>query len=692
MTLYPAIQNSFTGGEMTPRLLGRSDLEKYYSSCRTLVNFIPMAHGGAIFRSGTYYIGPTKNENKVAVLIPFNFSDEQTYVLEFGHQYMRIFRDQGQLANGGTITEIATPWTSDQVRQLKVAQQADVMFIAHPDVAPRVLKRLAGDDSLPATWDLSAFDYEWGPYLDINATDLTLTPSAATGTGITITASDDLFESTDVDRLIRLSNSGSGVEIWGEAKITAYVSATQVTADVIVNFATLAATTDWRLGAWSNTTGWPWCVAIFQERLYWGGTNANPMIIVGSQFANYYRYQQSKFSDGSVRDHDAFVRFLYDNEVNGIVNIRPKRKGMVLFTTAGEWTGSAQSEYEAITPGNFYVEKHTGYATAVDMPVTLAGSELLFWQNGGRRLRELRYSFQDDGLVARNLSLRSEHITAKGAIDAAYQEEADQVLWAVRDDGVLVGFTYERAEDVTAWHRHLLGGSSPTRNHAEVESVACIREGTNDILYLIVKRKINGQERRYVEWMNPLFTPNSEQEDAFHVDCGISYDGAPEDEFSGLDHLEGETVSVLADGAVHPDCAVVDGAITLDDEYSVVHVGLPYTGELEPMPFVLQGRGGISSHGQKLRVAEVKVYFHNTLGGRVGSIPVNDDDDEGEWEELQYHKAGDSMDTAPSLFTGYKIVSIPQSTDELVTVFVKQDTPLPMTVLSMTAEIVVDDS
>src|SRR5210317_1417763 len=265
---------NFTGGELSPRLDGRNDLQKYPTGCKTLENMIIFPHGSAARRSGTQFISEIKDSTKKTRLIPFEFSTTQTYMLEFGNQYIRFYKDKGQILSGGSAYEISSPYLEAELFDIKFAQSADVMYLVHPNHETSKLSRTGH-----TSWSLDEVEFTDGPYLAVNTTSTTMSPSATTGSGITITASANTFVSTDVGRLINFSN--------GYAKITAFSSATSVTIDIKDDFDNTTATADWKLGAFSDTTGHPSCVSFYEQRLVFAGTTSEPQTIFFSKAGDY---------------------------------------------------------------------------------------------------------------------------------------------------------------------------------------------------------------------------------------------------------------------------------------------------------------------------------------------------------------------------------------------------------------------
>jgi hypothetical protein len=304
-------------------------------------------------------------------------------------------------------------------------------------------------------------------------------------------------------------------------------------------------------------------------------------------------------------------------------------------------------------------------------------------QRAGRKVRELAYVYEVDGFRSPDMTVLSEHITESGLISSDYQQEPWSIVWFVRNDGQLVGLTYERDQDVIGWHRHIFGGSY-SGGDSIVESVACIPtpDGTADETWLIVKRTIDGTTRRYIEYITPRFD-SDQTEDAFFVDCGLTYDSTPATAISGLDHLEGETVSILADGATHPDRTVSAGQITLSRSASVVHVGLAYESNIETLNIEAGAADG-TSQGKTKRIHRLNIRLFKTLGLMFG--PSSD-----KLDRMTFRTSADEMGNPPALFTGDKSINWNGYYEVEGIVYLRQDQPLPLTILGIMPQLVTQD-
>ena len=680
------IFTNFTAGELSPRLEGRVDLQKYPNGCKTLENMIVQKHGPASRRGGFYFASEVKDSNKKTRLLPFEFSATQAYIIEFGDQYVRFYKNYGQIQSGpfeevfdndfnkGSTFEVSTPYLEAELFELVITQSADVLYIAHKNHAPRTLSRLSD-----TSWTLAVITFLDGPYNSVNATDTTLGLSATTGTGVTITASavtgindDQGFLTTDIGRFIRFEDA-SNKETY--LKITARADTTHVTADFIGPDASATTPqTGWRLGAFSDTTGYPSVVTFFEQRLVWAATTTRPQSLFFSVSADFENHAPTDV-DGDVLDDSGFVYTIATDQVN---TIRWMRSGKVLSigTAGGEFIVSQGDQNSPLSPTNTRVVRQTTFGSAAVTPPQV-GNSVLFLQRASRKVREYVYQFETDAFTAPDLSILSEHITEGGIIEIAYQQEPDSIVWMARADGKLVGMTYERAQDVIGWHQHTIGGTN-----AKIESVAVIpsQDGSQDDLWAVIQRTINGSSVRYIEFLtNGLVEGSSNTEQATFLDSMLSYNGSPATTLFGLSHLEGQTVSVLADGAAHPDRTVSSGSIILNASYNTVHVGLPYTSTLETMRIEAGAKDG-TAQGKKKRIARITYRLYQTLGLKHGPTSSRLD-------IIPFRSSADDMDEAPALFTGDKEIEFPRNWDKDGHIVLVQDQPLPLTVLAIMPEL-----
>jgi hypothetical protein len=359
-----------------------------------------------------------------------------------------------------------------------------------------------------------------------------------------------------------------------------------------------------------TTNNYPSVVTFFEQRLVFGATNNNPQTLWFSKNGDY-----ENFTTGTG-DDDALVYTIASNQVNAIRYLSATRV-LTIGTTGGEYVLTATSD-GPVTPTTTLIRKYSNYGSAAVEPVQVA-DVTLFVQRGGRKVREFRYvgDINVSAYQAPDITIVAEHITAGGLSAFAYQQEPDGVIWAVRADGTLLGVTYRREEEVVAWHKHVIGGEF-SGGQAVVESIATLPSDTGeDELYMIVKRTINGVTKRYVEQMRP-FNFGGVTTGAFFVDCGLRYEGTATGTLSGLYHLEGETVTVLANGATHPDREVTGGGITLAYNSTTAAVGYNYTSSMQTMRIEAGSADG-TSQGKPKRIHAVTLRLLETVGIEVGN-------------------------------------------------------------------------
>ena len=709
-------QTSFNAGELSPLLKGRPTLDKYRNGCETLENFIPQIQGPARKRPGTRFVAEVKDSADATRLIPFEYSTTQAYVLEFGDLYIRFYLDGGVVESSpGVPYEIVSPYTSAQLAALEYAQSADVIYITHPDHPPYKLARASA-----LSWTITAVTFNWPPFNDENVGTTTLTASAVTG-NITLTASASLFVAADVGSYFKISevsaskynqwttgvsySSGdivyylgniyqsgttaaagsrppihtSGAEsdgavTWtflhdgaGYAQVTAYTSATLVNATVIKRLPATALTgsTRWAEGAWSARRGYPHAVTFYEDRLWFAGSTSKPQTLWASVSGDYENHKYG------TNDDDALNYTINTQDMNTIEWLAPT-KVLAIGTANGEFTLSATQISDPVTPTNVKITPQTTFGSATDVKPLRVGSVILFLQRAGRKLREYAYQFDTDSFVAPNMNVLADHITESGVLELAYQQEPSQIVWAPRTDGVLTGMTYERTEDVVGWHRHTIGGGI-------VESAVTVPhwDGDQDVLWLIVRRTIDGSTVRYVEYVEKYMT----DEYAFFVDCGLTYDGSPVTAISGLDHLEGEEVAVLVDGAVHPNRTVSAGAINLQLAGSVVNVGLPYTATIKTMPIDIATNAGTSFIDEKRAHKIVMQLYQTGPGLWYGPSAA-------EMDEYAVRSSRDAMDNPVPLFTGFtEALPWPSGSERGPQLMIQHRLPLPCTVVALIPEL-----
>jgi hypothetical protein len=759
--------SALNAGELSPYMDARTDVEKYRSGCRTLENMIVLPYGGVYRRAGTEYLGNAKNDDRQCRLIGFNFSVTTRFVLEFGHQYIRVWGNNGPVLSGGSPLEIASPYQESELRELQYVQVNDIMYLAHANHAPRKLTRVADDN-----WTLAVVKWKYPPLLDQNITATTIASSAATGSA-TLTSSASVFQSGHVGSQWAIQwprNSGSisetidsnktstatldiqggwtltTVGTWigtvrllripqkemdedGGAGFTAYevvrefnslTTARNFTATgtedervglklQILNYAsntnarvflestdfnsggtvtinsvasgtsagatvdkwlgsTITATTQWSEAAFSAVRGYPRAVAIHEQRLCFGGTADQPNTVWCSKTDDFEDFQLGSAADSGLQFSVA------SSEGNRIAWMFSQKR-LMLGTSGDEWTIGGASSDQPFSASNIQAQKQSSFGSKT-MRAILLNDVLLFVQRRGRKVRELTYNFERDGWVAPDLTVLSEHITTGEIVELAFQQQPDAVLWAVRGDGELIGMSYERDQNVVAWHRHTTDG--------DFESVATVYglSGADDEVWFCVKRTINGQTKRYIERFKADNRANFEAQtkaDWWYLDCAKRYSGAATATITGLSHLEGKTVGILAEGAVQPDEVVASGQITLDRTFTKVLAGLPFTSTILPMKFDFDLQDG-STRGRTKRINRAEVSLYKSLGGEFST-------DGTEWLWVYPRDFDDPMDASPPPFSGDAEVVVAGNYSDASDLYLRQILPYPLTVRALVVKL-----
>jgi len=467
-----------------------------------------------------------------------------------------------------------------------------------------------GDEGASVGWE-TVFPYSSGAGAAVSARNVSTTGTEDDGDAqYRVIYADEIADDT-----VSVYFSTDQTEHIGVVEITAVTSTTVATGTVIesIGGATTDATHKWSEGSWSNYRGWPQTVTFFEDRLCFGGNTNQPDTIWASVTSDYQNMT------AGPDDDEALVFTLSSRQVNVIEWIIGKDK-LLIGTSGAEWTIAGGTD-EPLTPSNAIAKQHSTYGSA-NLQATLANESVLFFQRGAAKMRELAYNWELDSYVAPDMTILANLVTLGGIVDTSFQKTPDSILWCVRTDGELPIFSYERAENITAWsrmvtHTNLAG----TLTDSDFESIARISGSPEDEIWVIVNRTIGGATVRYIEQFQPRDF-GSDADDAFYVDAGVTYDSTASSAMTGLDHLDGQTVYVLADGVVFDTAVVSSGAITLKlatvtTAASTVQMGLGYEIHLRTMPLSWLGQG-MTIQGRQKRISEVVANWYNSGDFSIG--------------------------------------------------------------------------
>lgn len=620
------VKTSFAAGEISSRLFGRGDLRAYENGAARLRNIAIHPTGGVSRRSGLRYIAAAPGPGRLAA---FEFNTEQVYLLLFTDGTLTVFRDDAVTA------AIAAPWTAAQIPQLTWVQSADVLFVAHPDVRT---KRITRTSHAAWTIDDLAFSDSGGrilqPHHKFAAEAVTLTPSATTG-AVTLAASAAVFAAGHVGTRFRLQNK--------EVEITAVASATSATATVKETLAGTAATADWEEQAFSPVRGWPVSLCFHQDRLVVGGARDLPNRLWLSRSSELFN-----FDLGTGLDDEGIEFAILSDQVNAVRAVFSGRH-LQVFTSGAEWMVTG----DPLTPVNMQLRRQTRVGSPVDraVPPRDVDGATLFVPRAGAEIREFLFTDVEQAYQATDLATLAPHLIATPR-DQDF-DQANRLFHIVMADGSIATLTVFRAEQVTAWTRQETDG--------QFLAVAVVGEGT----YVLVQRGAAVSIERF--------------DPALGVDSGLTGTATPATAtWSGLDHLNGRTVKIVADGVVAPDATVAGGTVTLSVPASSVHVGLPFAHAIEPLP----PPGGVG----RLRPVAITLRLQDTAGLRLdtGRGPV----------DVPFRRFGSGVLDGPApAFTGDVTVrAIGWRSGGVAPLWrIEQDTPLPFTLLSVATEISAND-
>ena len=632
MTRIRQVKTNFTAGEVSRELMGRGDLRAYENGALKLRNLFIFPTGGVTRRAGLGYVDTAAGDGR---LVSFEFNTEQRYLMVVTDNQIDIY------AGGVSVQTLSAPWSIAQIPQLTWTQSADTLLLVHPDVKPKKLLRNSLGSFVLADWEFfTDANVMQQPYYKFAESTVTLTPSATTGT-ITLTASAAVFES---------GHAGTRLRVGGrEVAVTLVNSPTVVTATVAQTLAATTATIDWAEQAFSDVRGYPATVAFHQDRLVIGGSRDLPNRLWFSKSGDLFN-----FDPGMGLDDESIEFAILSDQVNAIRGIFSGRH-LQVFTSGAEWMVTG----DPLTPASVQLNRQTRVGSRTDRyipPVTVDGATMFVARNGSQ-IREFLYTDVEQAYQATDLALVSRHVVGH-PVDQDF-DALRRLLFIVRDDGKFSTLTIYRAEQVAAWTLHETQGS--------VKSVSVV----GDEVYLLVAR--DG------DYFIELF------DNALNLDSALKGEaGSPSTAWSGLDHLEGMSVSVVADGVVLDPHTVTGGQVTLEEPATAVEIGLPYTHIVEPLPPSAIGEGAMI---RKVRLIEAAFRLQDTKALRL---------DVGRGlRDVSLRQLGEEeiLDEAPPLMSGDIHVRALGWQKELSDPLwrIEQSAALPFTLLSVMTEVKIND-
>ncbi|MAQ71597.1 MAG: hypothetical protein CL565_05330 [Alphaproteobacteria bacterium] len=626
------IKTNFTAGEVSRQLLGRGDLRAYENGALALRNLFIFPTGGVTRRAGLYYVDTVPGEGR---LVSFEFNTQQTYLIVLTDMQIDIY------LQGTKVATLSSPWNTNQISELVWTQSADTLLMVHPDVPPKKLFRTVG-----GSWGLSEWSFFadegiiYQPMYKFANSEVTLTPSGTSGS-ITLTSSADVFEADHLGTRLRIG--GKNVEI------DSVNSATVVSVITIEDLENTDATIDWDEQAFSPVRGYPASVAFHQDRLVLGGSRDLPNRLWFSKSGDLFN-----FDLGEGLDDEAIEFAILSDQVNAIRAVFSGRH-LQVFTSGAEWMVTGNP----LTPETVQLNRQTRVGSVIDRyipPIDVDGATLFVARNK-QEIREFLYTDIEQAYQSTDLALLSRHIITN-PVDQDFDQKR-RLLFIVREDGQFATLTVYRAEAVAAWTLH------ETLGH--VKSVSVVGEE----VYLLIERNGNHTIEQF--------------DDTVMLDSALEGEaGNPTTTWSGLDHLEGQEVYIMANGVVHDARTVLNGAISLSEPASHVQIGLPFTHMIEPLPpAAVEGAGA----GRSVRLVEAVFRLENTaalnvdLGRGLKAVSLKPYQGEITLGEPPAEVSGDIRVRA---FGWRENLNVPLWR-------VEQDLPLPFTLLAVSMELSVNN-
>jgi hypothetical protein len=674
---------SFNGGELTPEFFGQIGDAKFQTGLATCRNFIVKPQGPIENRAGLAFVREVKDSSKRVRLLPFTYSTTQTMILELGAGYFRFHTMGATLLNAGVPYEIANPYAAADLFDIHTTQSGDVLTLVHPSYPPMELRRLGATN-----WTLVPVTFV--PTVQPPATVNAAPDSARSGVQmqyVVTTVSDDSLTQSVASAAASCTNNIFAVGAYNTIDWTAAPGSTPGVTQYLVykyvggTYGYIGRTTDLHLvddniapdmsltppryDTLAQAAGdYPSATSYYEQRRVFGGTIKAPQKIWLTRSGTEADMSYSL----PTRDDDRVAFRIAALQANTIRHLVPLSDLLVLTSSAEFRITSVNTD--ALTPTSISV-KPQSYIGASNVQPVIINSNLIYGAARGGHLREMSYSRDANGYASGDLSLRTIHLFDDfELLDMAYAKAPIPIVWAVSSSGKLLGMTYVPEQQVGGWHQHDTDGI--------FESCAVVAEAREDVLYVVVQRQINGVAKRYIERLaTRRFVDPAE---GFFVDSGATYRGNPTTQISGLTWLEGKTVNILADGSVHPQRVVTNGAITLDQSASIVHVGLPITADARTLPLAAQVDAG---YGQG-RVKNVnKVWLRVVASSGIFAGPTVD-------RLVQFkQRTTEPYGTAPSLRTDEIELDVRPDWGNDASIIVRQSDPLPITITSMTMEVVI---
>lgn len=678
------MQNNFNGGIISPEMYGRSDQAKYQTGVADANNMLVLPHGALDFRNGFEFVHKLTGQFR---LIPFIYSDEQAIIVILNPPYA-YFSTMGQMLLDGSnnLLRVAIPYTAAQLPGIRYAQSGDVITMTHKDHSPRLLKRLGA-----TSWSMTQAYF---------TTEISAPTAAGTiqntntennhkiNHRYVVTAWKGTQESAK-SNVVTLNNDltvrpNSNTITWdavpGAEKYTVYKSqsgawgriAETVDLTLIDNYIEpdTTLTPSFVRNVFNGFGNYPVAVSYIQQRKVYGGGSQTPQVLNMSRSGTEDNFTYSI----PTQDDDSIQFRIAGRDGNGIQHLVPMNDLLVL-TSASAWKISATA---AITPQDImvYPQANTG---ANECTPLLTDSVCIFSSDQTGRIHELSMSANRTGAYqAIELSLMCPHLfDGFRIVDQAITRNPFTCAFFVRDDGQMIGLTYDPLQQVFGFHRHTTNG--------KIKTVAVIPEDTQSSVYLGIER--DGE--MFLERFRIRRTFDNTTEN--HLDCSIVKKFTTAQTIvTGLSHLNGKYVSVVADGTIELENHLVEGGqIAIRNPSKTFIIGLPYEGYFDTLPLyaAYQGFNPLKPkvitdvHFRVYKSASVfsaQYYLSESLTFLAKPFVAKATESKARLDE--------PYNTAPDLYTGLIQVPMYGTPQKDLQVRISQKNPLPLTVQAIHLE------
>ena len=695
------IKNNFTSGELSKKIWLRTDLQQYKNGLKEAFNVLPIIEGGIRKRGGTQAIAQTAGAVRI---LPFTLSHSQAFILVFKPNQIDILDPEGVF-----IKSLTTPYTAADIKELNYCQNRHQFYIAH---SKHPLKWLRTSEDL-TNWSIEDFQYAVPPLEEIDTPSIAVKPSEkAAGKKAILTAS--LYEAYDNTkrylvgdvcwhvmpvgriyfRAIRITQgnvpTGGTLDAtgpvpdpnWGVTSVTQadaftaadvnkfafinegiirideFISKSEVRGEILLKLTTdieaISGSWTFKQDIFTSNLGYSKAVTMYQQRLVLGGTTSYPNYVWFSRTGDVTNFLPT------VSDGDSFTVSASSDQLSNVLHLAQSR-GVVVFTGGSEQSISATT---TLSPTNANIVESTAYGITESIRPIKVGSELLFVQKSGERLRSLIYDYSVDSLVSNELTVLASHISKDhgGFKEMVYQQEPDSIVWFVMNDGTISSLTLNREQSVNSWSQHNIGGQA-------LSTLTLPSVSGADRLYFLVNRNGTIQVEQLKEGLlldSVIKVPVQHNKPCIVQDPLISILG---DEIAAYFN-DGESIYSL------PILNREGNTLTIDCEMSVgdIYIGRKFTARISLFPPEIQGSPATSSPAL-FKINHINLYLYETINPKVN----------GEMVELKQFT--ENVFEAPKPYTGSKRVEMNGWNDfDNFKLIIEQDEPLPFHITAVVLE------